>query len=958
LPDRVGDGVFMRVGRGLAVWIVLALAWALVPAATAAEAPAALRGVALVIGNGDYEHLPKLANPPVEDLLSKLGFDTSLASDRNAKRLARDLEDFVDDAEGADVAVLYYAGHGIEAGGENFLVPTDADIAALDDAGRRLVPLSRVVEELRRTVRVAIVLLDACRDNPFPPGASLRLEAGAGPVAVGATGLSLGATRGARSLVAPAAGDASLGTVIGFAAEPGRPALDGAPGANSPYAGSILKHLAAIDGAEFGTVMRMVAEEVYLRTDGRQHPWVNESLRRLLYFGGAPKPVEGEEGEILTERRQLLLTIASLDDAGRRQVELAAHDGGVPMDALYGMLNVLGADAPKDRERLDAVLRAQTARLKDILAERAALVSPDPEIARLSGLADKALADGALATAIRLQEQAKARVRQGAAALDQAAAQLSARFVEAAAVYARSAATYEVAYDYRKAAADYGEAFRLVERWDRALAWKYKNSEAAALAYYGQDAGDIPTLERAAGAARAAAALVTPDASPSEWAASQDNLASALRQVAVRRGDAKTMAEAADILAGAAALFSRGRDPLRWARLQNDLAAAQRDLAFMNGDTAGLMGALETMAAAAAEFSRDRDAAEWARVRNNLGNALTAAGIRAPDPAGLYRRAVQAYGEALEEIAPDRDPTAWARVQANLGDVLYRLGKATDDTAALRRSAKAFAAVIDAGVRPLAPLQWAKAQLGFADSLVLLDALAGRTGGLEPAVAAYRLSLEEYRRDVDPRRWALAQFGLGSALVTLGEAGAGTVRFEEAADAFRAAADEYAARNAPRDGIAVQYALAGALLAWAGRETGTQRLEEAVGLTAAALDAIRQSGWTPYEGPLLARRGNALAALAQRDPARRDDLARQAADAYRAAIPLLDRGGQTAGAARSRLDLGDLLLGAADPSADMLREARAAYAAARDYARSHGDRPLEAHLDGRIARADAALAGR
>lgn len=89
-----------------------------------------LRGVALVIGNSAYEHLSALPNPAndaraVENLLNDLGFETELSSDRDGRRLARDLRDFIEDAEGADVAVVYYAGHGIEAGGENFLVPVE-----------------------------------------------------------------------------------------------------------------------------------------------------------------------------------------------------------------------------------------------------------------------------------------------------------------------------------------------------------------------------------------------------------------------------------------------------------------------------------------------------------------------------------------------------------------------------------------------------------------------------------------------------------------------------------------------------------------------------------------------------------------------------------------------------------------------------------------------------------------
>src|SRR3954463_7622230 len=134
----------------------------LLASALAAEAEGKLRGVALVIGNSAYERLPALANPlndaqAVEALLDSLGFDTQISTDRDAKRLARDLQRFADDAADADVAVLYYSGHGIEAGGENYLVPIDADVTALDAADDRLVPVSALIAKLQATVPVTIV---------------------------------------------------------------------------------------------------------------------------------------------------------------------------------------------------------------------------------------------------------------------------------------------------------------------------------------------------------------------------------------------------------------------------------------------------------------------------------------------------------------------------------------------------------------------------------------------------------------------------------------------------------------------------------------------------------------------------------------------------------------------------------------------------------------------------------
>ena len=280
------DGVGLYRRQALAsFFFALALLFPL-----SSQAQHALKGVALIIGNGDYAHLPRSPTPTTTRVRSR-NCSTPLASTRRDGRSRCEAAEarpgsFVEDAEGADVAVLYYAGHGIEAGGENYLVPVDADLTALDAAADRLVPLSAFIDRLKATVPVTIVLLDACRNNPFPAGALVRIEPGGRSSRH--CGRAWSGSRGAAPLSdGGEPGGEQLGTVIGFAAEPGRAALDGAPGQNSPYAAAVLKHLSAIGGDEFGTVMRMVAEEVYLKTAGRQRPWVNESLRRLLYFGKA-----------------------------------------------------------------------------------------------------------------------------------------------------------------------------------------------------------------------------------------------------------------------------------------------------------------------------------------------------------------------------------------------------------------------------------------------------------------------------------------------------------------------------------------------------------------------------------------------------------------------------------------------------------------------------------------------
>ena len=174
------------------------------------------------------------------------------------------------------------------------------------------------------------------------------------------------------------------------------------------------------------------------------------------------------------------------------------------------------------------MLRSQTERLKELLAERQALKSPDPEIIRLSRLADEAMSEGALATALRLHEQAKARVKELKPTREQAKADLKARLVEDADVYARSAAAHEIAFDYRTAADDYAEAFRSVEGWDDELAWKYKIAQTKALTDHGNYKGDNAALAEAIAAAHEALGLAPRATAPDNWATTQNNLGNAL----------------------------------------------------------------------------------------------------------------------------------------------------------------------------------------------------------------------------------------------------------------------------------------------------------------------------------------------------------------------------------------------------------------------------------------------
>ena len=299
-------------------------------------------------------------------------------------------------------------------------------------------------------------------------------------------------------------------------------------------------------GAEFGSVMRMVTEEVYLDTKTQQRPWTNESLRRLLYFGVAPDEPTGDDALITGERRQLLLTIAELPDLKRAQVETVAAKDGVPLDALYGVLRALGADKmPEGPDELSKVLDEQAGRLKKMLDERAALRSDDPEMKRLLASADRAIDEGAVQTARSFLDKAVARVEVTRGAVDDAEATVKRKRIADAAVYARRAEASSLIFDFQGAAADYAKAFDLVEKWDERLRWNYKNFEAEALNAQGAAKGDRKALDGAIAAYEEMLDFIPHNDRGRDWAITRNNMATVYQTIGQREVETANMEAAA-----------------------------------------------------------------------------------------------------------------------------------------------------------------------------------------------------------------------------------------------------------------------------------------------------------------------------------------------------------------------------------------------------------------------------
>lgn len=714
----------MGVGRKTLVGILafLGLAIALV-VDVLADMAKPLKGVALIIGQTKYEHLTPLTNPArdaqdMARLFADLGFAVTTLNDLDARRLRRDMENFVSDAEGTDVAAIYYSGHGIEAGGENWLIPVDADEAALGEAGKRLVALSPLIDRLKQTVPVALMFLDACRTNPFPPGATLKRDTASEAVPVLASGLNL-VTRGA-SVLENQPVTTTLGTVISFAAAPGQPALDGPQGGSSPYAAAITRHLSAMNGTEFGTVMRMVTEEVYLKTQGRQRPWVNETLTRLLYFGGKMEDGDGDEARLTAGRRELLLTISALPQDLRLTVEQLAKADGLPLDTLYGMLKALQVDTAAGPDELDKQLRAGAQKVKELLAKRDAIERIDPEIVRLTDLADRAEAEGSLPLAQDYRARASARAMDVSRQLKETEAQLAARHVEVAATFAREAETAILAFDHNRAVEKYSLAYAEVERWDYSLYKRYRS-----LAF---------------------------DLTHSAFLRARDN---ALKWLTMGEDGTELLEEAVEMSRLLDWGGNRASMPLVWAARQNSLGYALWKLGERESGTIRLEQAVAAFRAALEERSRTRFPRDWAETQNNLGSALRVLGER-QNSTQLPSEAVAVLRAALEERTRARDPRDWAETQSNLGDALRVLGERESGTRRLREAVEAFRAALEVRRRNRDLLAWTETQISLARTLRLMGERTHDAALLRQGMAAMQevRNLHRVLSNSNPNKYA------------------------------------------------------------------------------------------------------------------------------------------------------------------------------------------------------------
>ena len=253
---------FIPSGLGMIFVRLLLISAVILSASTTFSAHAAKR-VALVIGNSGYENVTRLPNPAndataITAILKEAGFVVDTRRDLKTADMRRALRDFADTSRDADVAVVYYAGHGMEVDGTNYLIPVDAALERDLDVYDEAVPLERVLVTIEPAKQLRLVMLDACRDNPF----ARSMKRTNGTRAVG---------RGLAK-VEPS----SPNTLIAFASKAGSTAADG-DGKNSPFTIALVKHIGT-PGLDLRRAFGYVRDEVLKATGSRQEPYVYGSL--------------------------------------------------------------------------------------------------------------------------------------------------------------------------------------------------------------------------------------------------------------------------------------------------------------------------------------------------------------------------------------------------------------------------------------------------------------------------------------------------------------------------------------------------------------------------------------------------------------------------------------------------------------------------------------------------------
>jgi Caspase domain len=455
------------------------------------------RRVALIIGNSAYQNTPTLPNPErdgraIADMFQKAGYEVVTTAfnvgNLDFKRTIRKFEDTVTDA---DIAVIYYAGHGLDINGTNYLIPIDAKLASDRDANDETITLERLVESVDGAKRLRVIILDACRDNPF--ARTMKAQRMASFSGLGA--------------VQPN----SIGTLIAYAAKPGTTAQDGG-GDHSPFATALIDNL-FVPGLDIRLAFGRVRDEVLKKTGYMQEPFVYGSLGGGN-IGLVPAPSQPVVANDLAGEKSDYALVEKIGTKGAWQVFLNQHPTGFYADLARQQIAIAvdaldraAAKGEADREAAqgaDAERQAEAKRQADEAArqkteQEAALAAAQ----RAAKAAEQARLDAERQAARTREEEA----RQAALAKRAAEAETARKQAEAEAARKQTEAEAARKQTQAEAARKQAEAEAASKQTEAEAARKQAEAEAAKKQAEQQAAAEQARLaaERAKQQAEAAA---------------------------------------------------------------------------------------------------------------------------------------------------------------------------------------------------------------------------------------------------------------------------------------------------------------------------------------------------------------------------------------------------------------------------------------------------------------------
>ena len=616
--------------------------------------------------------------------------------------------------------------------------------------------------------------------------------------------------------------------------------------------GQVLKHNAQVGGRQMATFQVYAFQEIIAGQRAtleaieeireEQESDRQEILSAINLTSGQLDTLAGEVRALLRSVEMLVCrTIALHKTFDSDRIESLSRSLGVAHGAIGACLSLLGSSYVPMGSWPEELMEFAT-RYRELERLVDGLEPVGPEARELRQGAKTALGNGNL-------EQVDALLARIPAIEDEATARseehLRSQKTSAAQTRATRAQVAMLKWAFREAAGLYGEASRLIEPFNAAMAQRYRDRRAEALYQQGVRKEDNGALNDAIAVYRAALEEYTRERAPLDWAMTQSNLGNALLTLGERESGTERLEEAVAACRAALEECTRERAPLDWAMTQNNLGAALWTLGQRESGTERLKEAVAAYHAALGERTRERVPLDWAVTQSNLGIALTALGER-ESGAEWLEEAVTAYRAALQEHTRQRAPREWAMTQNNLGYTLATIGEREGDLKRLEEGVVANRAALEEYTRERLPFDWATTQHNLGNMLLALGEREGSTERLEEAVAAYQAALEECTRERAPLDWSTTQHNLGYALALLGELEDNTGQLEEAVAAYRGALEERARKRVPLSWAGTQNNLGNALRTLGERESGTERLEEAVAAYCAALEVFQSPGLEYY----------------------------------------------------------------------------------------------------------------